>query len=361
MSELISEQESKKIHGSSKEFLAWRGKIEWQFIRMIYQNGWHNHFFQVKATNAEILKTFREAMKLVPPNLRFTCHTCEKLVKRMGGVIALHNNQVLTIWDLKSHTPYDKISEAMRNFVISREIEDIFVFSKENAPNFIRQNTYVDSMTGEIIRGYNHLFVNVSTAYRNLYDTGLISDETYYGQGFPSVRDFKDNKFQVSDEWTVRWKKSIYRGAYAKLYNLMKKTTSFAWRYVYSAMRYYAIYYPDWKDWDWLHAIGDFWKVKQQFNLAATEVEVNYTLWENVELIWDNQSFFQSKLFKLVEKISQIAPEGVTIHEGTEEYAKLQEVLKWYRRSSARDSLRLLRDLHDEMEMTLCESRTIVV
>lgn len=361
MSRIVTEQEFDHIHGSSKEFLAWRGKIEWQFIRMIYQNGWYNRFFRVKATNAEILEAFKNAMKLVPADFCFTCHTCEKLVKRMGGVVALHNGKVLTIWDLKSHTPYDKISEAMRNFVISREIENIFIFSKDNAPNFIRQDTYVDSSTGEIIKAHNHLFVNVSTAYRGLYDSGLISEETYYGQGFPGVRDFKDNCFQEFNEWYVGWAKSIYKEAYAKLLSMMKRTTSFAWMWVYQAMQDYTIYYPDWLEWELSHAIMDFWKVKQQFNLASTELERNHVLWGNIELIWNNNDFLKSFVFSLIDKISEIAPEGAVIHEGTQEYIKLQEVLKWYRRSTAKHSVKFLRDLYDEMGMTLREGKTVVV
>lgn len=55
------------------------------------------------------------------------CSCCKRFVRRLGGVVAIVNNQIVTIWDnLDVPSPYKEVAAAMREIVRSAEIVSVF-------------------------------------------------------------------------------------------------------------------------------------------------------------------------------------------------------------------------------------------
>ena len=142
----------------------------------------------------------------------FDCSCCRHFIKTMGGVVAIRNNRIETIWDFDTTSPecYQPVVDALSAYVKSKPIKDVFL---THEPAVGTARSYERDENGYKVLTWNHFFVNTP---RCAYTTRDINTET------ARIRDDRNVFLRSMQELTVEAtetvleliaQNSLYRGA----------------------------------------------------------------------------------------------------------------------------------------------------
>jgi len=62
----------------------------------------------------------------------YDCNTCKQFIRPFGNVVAIINNEVVSIWDVEVEGYYQVVADALSNYVKSAKIRDIFLAEHQN-------------------------------------------------------------------------------------------------------------------------------------------------------------------------------------------------------------------------------------
>lgn len=142
----------------------------------------------------------------------FDCSCCRHFIKTMGGVVAIRDNRIETIWDFDttSQECYQPVVDAISAYVKSKPIKDVFL---THEPTVGTARSYERDENGYKVLTWDHFFVNTP---RCAYTTGDINTET------ARIRDDRNVFLRSMKELTVEAtetvleliaQNSLYRGA----------------------------------------------------------------------------------------------------------------------------------------------------
>lgn len=142
----------------------------------------------------------------------FDCSCCRHFIKTMGGVVAIRDNRIETIWDFDTASPecYQPVMDALSAYIKSKPIKDAF-FTNEHTIGIA--HNYERDENGHKVLTWNHFFVNTP---RCAYTTHDINVET------ARIRDDRNVFLRSMSELTVEAtetvleliaQNSLYRGA----------------------------------------------------------------------------------------------------------------------------------------------------
>ena len=141
----------------------------------------------------------------------FDCSCCRHFIKTMGGVVAIRDNRIETIWDFDTTSPecYQPVVDALSAYVKSKPIKDVFL---THEPTVGTARSYERDENGYKVLTWNHFFVNTP---RCAYTTGDINTE------IARIRDDRNVFLRSMNELTVEAtetvleliaQNSLYRG-----------------------------------------------------------------------------------------------------------------------------------------------------
>lgn len=160
------------------------------------------------------------------------CSCCRNFIKSLGGVIAIKNNEIVTIWDGNTVYPYSVVSKALSDYVKSCNVNGVYI---NNTDKHIGVNHNFEEVDGKI-NEYHHLYVQLSSICRSSNDKSYYdSSVQVLGRGLAEIT--KDALLTVLE---LIEQGSLYRGEewkniikeYIKLqdkYNLAKNKNNFIW------------------------------------------------------------------------------------------------------------------------------------
>lgn len=142
----------------------------------------------------------------------FDCSCCRHFIKTMGGVVAIRNGRIETIWDFDTTSPecYQPVMDTLSAYVKSKHIKDVFL---THEPSIGTAHNYEKDENGNKVIQWNHFFVNTP---RCAYTTRDVNTET------ARVRDDRNVFLRSMCELTLDATKtvlelisqnSLYRGA----------------------------------------------------------------------------------------------------------------------------------------------------
>lgn len=159
------------------------------------------------------LDSFPEGTNLIYRTRReFDCSCCRHFIKTMGGVVAIRDGRIETIWDFDTASPecYQPVMDALSAYIKSKPIKDAF-FTHEHTIGIA--HNYERDENGHKVLTWNHFFVNTP---RCAYTTHDINVET------ARIRDDRNVFLRSMSELTVEAtetvleliaQNSLYRGA----------------------------------------------------------------------------------------------------------------------------------------------------
>lgn len=159
------------------------------------------------------LDSFPEGTNLIYRTRReFDCSCCRHFIKTMGGVVAIRDGRIETIWDFDTASPecYQPVMDALSSYIKSKPIKDAF-FTHEHTIGIA--HNYERDENGHKVLTWNHFFVNTP---RCAYTTHDINVET------ARIRDDRNVFLRSMSELTVEAtetvleliaQNSLYRGA----------------------------------------------------------------------------------------------------------------------------------------------------
>lgn len=125
-----------------------------------------NDLFCVDATGDELWEKYLASF---PPGTdpifrertQHDCTCCRQFVRTVGGVVAIVNGEMQSIWDIESKEPgYQAVADAMSAFVKSRAIDRNFLHWEKTVG--VNQNT--KKVDGQPLEVYSHFFVEIPWA-----------------------------------------------------------------------------------------------------------------------------------------------------------------------------------------------------
>lgn len=97
----------------------------------------------------------------------FDCFCCRHFIKTMGGVVAIRDNRIETIWDFDTTSPecYQPVVDALSAYVKSKPIKGAFLTHESTVGT---AHSYERDENGNKVLTWNHFFVNTPRcAYTN--------------------------------------------------------------------------------------------------------------------------------------------------------------------------------------------------
>jgi hypothetical protein len=62
----------------------------------------------------------------------FDCSSCRSYIKQFGGVVAIKNNKIVTMWDFDTEFPYDTVNKNLREYVLSKPIVNVYYHGEKS-------------------------------------------------------------------------------------------------------------------------------------------------------------------------------------------------------------------------------------
>lgn len=125
-------------------------------------------FFVVDITKDELWDTYLNSFPegtnpMFRERTEHDCNNCKHFIRRMGGVVTIRDNKLVSIWDkyATNEYPYDVVSNKLAQLVRSKPIKDIFL-SPENKVGTDKNDTLLDS---GVVETWNHLFYELKDEY----------------------------------------------------------------------------------------------------------------------------------------------------------------------------------------------------
>lgn len=117
------------------EFKAFNSRLQTHIAEMAIGE---THFFVVDLDKDELWDKYLDsfpagANEIYRKRREFDCSCCRHFIKNFGNIVAIKNNQVVTIWDFDAQdNKYQVVINTLAEFVKSKPITDVFV-TKENS------------------------------------------------------------------------------------------------------------------------------------------------------------------------------------------------------------------------------------
>lgn len=89
------------------------------------------------------------------------CNCCKSFIRAVGNVVAIINNELVSIWDIKltdeKDQPYQVVADALSKLVKSKAIANIFLHTEKTAG--VAKN--YEKLDGGSVQPWTHFFVNI--------------------------------------------------------------------------------------------------------------------------------------------------------------------------------------------------------
>lgn len=194
------------------EFGQFKKIVQEQITRML--DG-ATHLFQTGVDKDALWETYIESFapehnKMFRERREHDCSACRQFIRNFGGVVAIKDNQIMTIWDIdvdvEEYTPSVK---AMKKLVLSQEVSDIFL--SPSVAIGVDMNEEKNEKSGVIF--WEHLYTKLPKCF--------VAPEITIPQKMAEVRDirnvFKRSLVEISQDSVetvldLIAQKSLYKG-----------------------------------------------------------------------------------------------------------------------------------------------------
>lgn len=85
------------------------------------------------------------------------CSCCRHFIKHLGGVVAIIDGKIVTIWDFEIEGPFQAVAEAMRNYVLVRPIVGIYLHYERLVGTANSRQLLEDKS----VKTWDHFYVNL--------------------------------------------------------------------------------------------------------------------------------------------------------------------------------------------------------
>lgn len=177
-------------------FVEMRDKLIEHFNEMVTDV---DHLFEVELDKDQLWNLYLDSFPAGTNNIyrerrEHDCSCCRQFVKNIGNVVAIKNNEVITIWDFDTaSTTYQPVVDALAAFVRSNSVTDVYI--SETKKIGCLQN-YEQLENGQV-RAWNHF-------YLELPDRFLLPRNASVGEYKGRKRDvanvFKRSLDEISEE-----------------------------------------------------------------------------------------------------------------------------------------------------------------
>ena len=154
--------------------------------------------FEVNIDKDELWNTYLDSFpagtnKIFRERREYDCSCCRHFIKSIGAVVAIKDNVIHTLWDIKTDDAvYQPVCEALDTLVKSHAVNDIYVSKFSN----IGTNYNFEEINGKSHR-WDHFFIKLPSTYVN---SSSSSNEEIKGR-FRDVRNvFKRSLDEISME-----------------------------------------------------------------------------------------------------------------------------------------------------------------
>lgn len=180
------------------EFKVFASQIRKHFDEMVSSLKQGEKLFTVKLEKGELwniyLKSFPEGTDtLYRENTSHNCHCCRHFVNRVGGLVAIVNNKLVTLWDFTTDDEtYQPVIDAMAAYVRTKTIDNIFITKESKIGT---ECTHEQKATTLPITTWHHMSLVVPT---NMIDNSFESIESKLGDARATHDVFKRSLEELS-------------------------------------------------------------------------------------------------------------------------------------------------------------------
>ena len=143
------------------DFVQFRDAVDRQFTLM------KSHpLFRVDVDKEQIWNTYLGSFAegtnpMFRERTEHDCSCCKSYIRTVGGVVAVINGQLTSVWDVNVGGKYQPVADALAALVKSRPIENIFLHSE---PSVSVRSNYEQGEGGTVAHTWNHFFMKVPEA-----------------------------------------------------------------------------------------------------------------------------------------------------------------------------------------------------
>lgn len=102
----------------------------------------------------------------------YDCQSCKQFIRACGNVVAIIDNKLVSIWDVKTEGYYQTVADSMAALVKSKPIKNIFRSQEQNlGTDFNHQKTE----DGTIIK-WEHFFYKLPQRFVDMFPGPLLSE-----------------------------------------------------------------------------------------------------------------------------------------------------------------------------------------
>lgn len=143
------------------DFVQFRDAVDRQFTLMK-----SHHLFRVDVDKELLWNTYLNSFTegsnpMFRERTEHDCSCCKSYIRTVGGVVAIINGQLASVWDVNVGGKYQPVADALAALVKSRPIENVFLHSEPHAG--VRTN-YERGEGGTVAHTWNHFFMKVPEA-----------------------------------------------------------------------------------------------------------------------------------------------------------------------------------------------------
>ena len=134
------------------EFQVFSRKVKEKFEEMK-----KSELFRVEATKDELWKTYLSSFPegkdpIFKERTEHDCQCCRSFIRAMADVVTIENGEVVTIWDVEVPNFYQEVTNKMKEFVLSKKIENKFFHFEPVAG---KETTHSQDKDGKVLT-WNH-------------------------------------------------------------------------------------------------------------------------------------------------------------------------------------------------------------
>jgi hypothetical protein len=136
------------------------------------------------------------------------CNACKSFINNIGGILAIKDDNIESIWDIQIDGHFQVVADAMSNFVKNHPIENVFLHT-ENSVGVDKNHKQLDD--GNVVT-FEHLYVKLPKELVKSYDiTSTLSDShTTYEMLKRSLEELTLDSIDTVLELVAQ--NSLYRG-----------------------------------------------------------------------------------------------------------------------------------------------------
>ncbi len=146
------------------------------------------------------------------------CNACKHFIKRMGNVVSIVDNKLITIWDILTEEPYQTVADSLSSFVKMAHIRTKFLYNESIISKAKNQQLLEDGT----VREWNHLSCEIPRKFiDNEYTTvlaGISATKQVFERG---LEELTEESLEITLD--LIHQNAIYRGEEFK-----ESITSFA-------------------------------------------------------------------------------------------------------------------------------------